>query len=176
MDKCLENAYADLLSAIADGGSSDWEFLVNTMDEWNIDAYEMAEVARDMNKSIDFNGLAYALYYLHGEDVKDEIERILGIIDNNSVLIPYDFWIDINKLREYNIEIYTNYSDTSYDERLYFWDEPVESLFEDESVLEEIAEFLLEEGIFEFTDEECEGWTEEEKTEKLVELLKEYHD
>jgi hypothetical protein len=175
MDKCLENAYADLLSAIADGGSSDWGFLANTMEEWNIDAYEIVEAARDISENTDFNSLAYALYYLHGEEVKNEIERILDIIDNNSRLIPYDFWIDIDKLKEYDVEIYTNYLDTSYDEYHNFWDEPVESLFKDESVLEEVAEFLLEEGIFEFTDEECEEWEEEEKTEKLAKLLKEYY-
>ena len=144
MDDC-----SYLLNAIIGGGELDYKKLVKTMGEWNIDAEDVVEDVKSYSDNVDISALFLSTYTMHANELKEQIAELCEDLVNEDGDIKFDE----EKLDNYEVQVYVNYSDTSYnkDNELFSCKDIDEMK---KTYLDKLVDFLIDEEIVE-VDNAC---------------------
>ena len=140
-----------LLSYILECGSSDLDLLFRQCEDWDIDYTDAVDQVLDRGEKLNFENLLVEVYYQHIENVKDTLKNILEEIENEYISFDY------KKLDDYEVNIYFNYRDTSFNNKYSFW-EAKDGWEAADVYLDELVEFLIDEGIAEVRCEDCDEY------------------
>lgn len=173
---CKELAY--ILSIAIGGEELYWRYLIEDAEEYDIDLGVAISRVKDNYGTLEFNALYYELLDMHADDVKKEIEVFLNEIEDKW----WAYFVDEEKLQDYDVAIFTDYADSHYDEKYSFWGEPTHKVLEWDY---EVARFLIDNDIVELDEKEVldylrsvddtkEELEYEDKVEFLAEKIREY--
>ena len=143
----MEKTYTKLLMAVMDGGENDWGTLVERIEEWDLDVFDIVGNVIDSledGKCPNINQIMFEVYRLHSEDIKEYIKDIAEDLED----LCEKVYFDEDKLSEYEVEIAVDGMASEYNNSYSFWD--TKNMYElMRSYLDEVIEFLVEEEIVE---------------------------
>ena len=132
-----------LAAKLLNCGPIDVETLNDYMKDYNVDVDDIVESEEAVN---DVNVLMYRVLDLHVDNLKDEIkdyiasnfEDIEGVVD----------YINLDGIDTYEVDIYTNYTDSGYDCEYDFWyAKDIDDILNDEAYKKDFVRFLINENI-----------------------------
>lgn len=104
----------DLLAVVLNAGVCDIDFLVNKLNELDVEFYDVVSEAKDFGKENDFNSFVYCTFNIAGNTfiyaVKDYVNDFEEELCETFNLSEFDKSI----LEDFEIEIYCNYLDSFF--------------------------------------------------------------
>lgn len=104
----------DLLSVVLGCGVCDVDFLVNKLNELDVEFYDAVEEAKDFGKENDFNSIVYCMFNIAGNTFIDAVKDYVNDFEDElcETFNLSDF--DKSILEDFEIEIYCNYLDSFF--------------------------------------------------------------
>jgi len=103
----MDNRCFDFLYEAFGGGSYDWNYLFNKMDDFELEPSEIVEYVKDCTSEPRFNDFMYACLSLGSEKMKDILINYVNKHCNNPEKI-------VKAIEDYEVNIYINYLDSSF--------------------------------------------------------------
>ena len=138
-----------LLNAIIGGGINDFKVLNKTINEWDMEPEEIVAYIKEFTDKIDIGSLFLGTYTMHANELKEQIAELCeDLVDEDG-----DIKFNKEKLDDYEVQVYVNYSDTSYnkDNELFSCKDIDEMK---KTYLDKLVDFLIDEEIVE-VDNAC---------------------
>lgn len=105
----------DILAVLLNAGVCDIDFLLNKINELDVEFYDIDEEVKSWGKGGDFNSYVYCTFYAAGYKFIDEVKDYVN--DNEEELCEM-FGLssfDKDRLDNFDIEVYVNFLDSSFD-------------------------------------------------------------
>lgn len=136
----------DVLAIVLGAGTCDVRYFLNKLNEFDLDFEDVQEEANSMGRN-DFNSLMYCCFDLAGRKFMD---AVIDYVKENNLTsddidedikeqFGCDIKIDLEKLENFEMNIYVNYLDSSFDCLLENYDL---SEFDEENLINFLVEFF----------------------------------
>lgn len=105
----------DILAVLLSAGVCDIDFLLNKINELDVEFYDIDEEVKSWGKEGDFNSYVYCTFYSAGYKFLDSVKEYVENY-NEELLETYNLEnIDQSVLEDFDIKVYVNFLDSSFD-------------------------------------------------------------
>lgn len=105
----------DILAVLFNCGVCDIDFLLNKLNELDVEFCDVDEEVKNWGRTGDFNSYVYCTFYSAGYKFIDAVKEYVENY-NDELLETYKLSsFDISLLEDFDIKIYVNFLDSSYD-------------------------------------------------------------
>lgn len=104
----------DLLAIVLKAGSCDIDFLINKLNELDVEFYDVFEEVKDIGRESDFNSYVYYMFDRAGNTFIDAVKEYVNDFENELCETFGLSEFDKSILENFEVEIYCNYLDSFF--------------------------------------------------------------
>ena len=105
----------DLLAVVLKAGVCDIDFLINKLNELDVEFYDVFEEVKSLGRESDFNSYVYYTFDMAGNTFIDAVKEYVNDFEEELCEMFTLSSFDKSILENFEINIYVNYLDSSFD-------------------------------------------------------------